>query len=55
MDLYQEAAQVLEDTPLERVLSEFGEFALEGSYVYRTMVDRDIDCHVVLKDGLKLS
>lgn len=55
MDLYQEAAQVLEDTLLERVLGEFGEFALEGSYVYRTMVDRDIDCHVVLKDGLKLS
>lgn len=55
MDLYQEAAQVLEDTQLERVLSEFGEFALGGSYVYRTMVDRDIDCHVVLKDGLKLS
>lgn len=55
MDLYQEAARILEDTQLEKVLSEFGEFALEGSYIYRTMVDRDIDCHMVLRDGLSLS
>ena len=55
MDIYQEADGVLEDSHIEAILREFGEVLLGGSYVYRTMVDRDIDFDVVLPVGEELT
>lgn len=55
MDLYKEADIVLEDSCIEAILCKFGEVSIGGSYVYRTMVDRDIDFDVVLPAGAELS
>lgn len=55
MDLYREADQLIEDSQIENVLATFGSVAVEGSYVYRTMVDRDIDYTVTVPKGQDLS
>lgn len=55
MNLYQEAEGVLEESHIEATLREFGEVSLGGSYVYRTMVDRDIDFDVTLAPGDELT
>lgn len=55
MDLYDEAAKVLDDTTIEKVLGTFGTVQLEGSYTYHTMVDRDIDFTVRLPENVTLS
>lgn len=55
MDLYEEARGVLDDSNLEKVLSQFGRVEVGGSYAYRTMVDRDIDFTVFLAPEAALS
>lgn len=55
MDLYEEGAEILRSSDIESLLTGFGEVQLGGSYVYRTMVDRDIDFDVILPDESQLS
>lgn len=55
MDLYEEAQSVIDGTEIERRLSIYGDVKLEGSFVYRTMVDRDIDYIVYVSEGTELT
>lgn len=48
MDLYQEAQNVIDASHLEKLFNGFGKVELEGSFVYHTMVDRDIDCRIIV-------
>lgn len=50
MDLYQEAQQVIDDSKLGSIFMQFGEVQLEGSFVYKTMVDRDIDYTIIVPE-----
>ncbi|CAN5173694.1 hypothetical protein BH09PAT3_BH09PAT3_5340 [soil metagenome] len=43
-----EADSFIEATKILDILRPFGELIIEGSYIYRTMVNRDIDIRVVL-------
>lgn len=55
MDLYQEGAEILQTTQIEKILAEFGDVHLGGSYVYCTMVDRDLDFDVMLPSSVPLN
>jgi hypothetical protein len=46
-ELQSEGKRLLEFTGLIELLSKFGEVIVGGSYVYGTMVDRDIDIEVI--------
>ncbi len=41
----------LEYTKLLKVLGQYGELLIGGSCAYGTMVDRDIDLHIIPTDG----
>lgn len=48
--LRREGSSLLTTTGIESLLSRFGTIVIGGSYVYKTMVDRDIDISVVMDD-----
>lgn len=41
-----EAYKVLKETNIEKILTKFGDVRFDGSYLYRTMVARDIDISI---------
>ncbi len=41
-----EAYKVLKETNIEKILTKFGDVRFEGSYLYRTMVARDVDISI---------
>lgn len=47
--LKDEADNLLQETKLKELLSEFGDTELGGSYAYDLLVDRDLDFGVVVK------
>ncbi len=49
--LQNEGERLLAHTKLLEVLKPFGELLIGGSYAYGTMVDRDIDIHVIHENG----
>ena len=46
-----EAQQVLKETNIEKILTKFGNVRFDGSYLYKTMVARDIDISIFGKSG----
>lgn len=49
--IQNEAQQVLKETNIEEILMKFGDVRFDGSFLYRTMVARDIDISVFGKSN----
>jgi hypothetical protein len=47
--LQKEAREVISKSNLENIIGQYGEISYGGSYVYGTMVDRDIDLALLAK------
>ena len=51
-ELQKEATAPLKENNIVAILENFGEVIFGGSYVYGTMVDRDIDIAVVVEKNI---